>query len=351
MKKDFNSLVENAIDFLRRSTSEIDTNPKYAVINFFSALELFLKARLMLEHWALIVSKPEHAQKEKFQSGDFVSISFDEAVSRLKSIAGVEVKQEERECFTTIRKHRNQLVHFFHSEYTGTPPSHTTLLKVVSELSKGWFYLYRLLTSTWQEYFLPYKDELDPLAQLMEKHRHYLIAKYDALKPDIDAGKAKGLMFVVCPSCYTAAAQKTINFRIVARRDCRVCGLVSTYLRVPCPDCGIDIVIEDMGEGNCDECGKDIDLDYLLEEYGQPARSKDDIDDYNLAYCTSCEYLDRKTVIPIDMDKLNWLCLTCQEIHLSVDDCDYCGTLVAGKEENTYLNGCVVCFGGGWSNY
>jgi hypothetical protein len=55
----FNSVVENALDFLKQSILELKKSPKYSVIHFCAAIELFLKARLMLEHWTLIVGAPE----------------------------------------------------------------------------------------------------------------------------------------------------------------------------------------------------------------------------------------------------------------------------------------------------
>jgi hypothetical protein len=47
----FDSLVRNAIEFLQRSMKELENQPKYAVIDFCTALELFPKARLLKEHW------------------------------------------------------------------------------------------------------------------------------------------------------------------------------------------------------------------------------------------------------------------------------------------------------------
>jgi hypothetical protein len=50
----FDSLVRNALAFLERSVDELKDAPNYAVIDFCTAIELFLKARLLLEHWALV---------------------------------------------------------------------------------------------------------------------------------------------------------------------------------------------------------------------------------------------------------------------------------------------------------
>ncbi|HEX4556398.1 MAG TPA: hypothetical protein VH249_20580 [Xanthobacteraceae bacterium] len=74
-------LIENALDFLTRAIDEFEGAPKYSIIHFYAAIELFLKARLLDEHWSLIVSKePDRA---KFESGDFVSVAFDTICIRL----------------------------------------------------------------------------------------------------------------------------------------------------------------------------------------------------------------------------------------------------------------------------
>ena len=53
----FDRLVDNALDFLNRSIADFEKSPKYSVIHFYTAVELFVKARLMAEHWSLVVAK------------------------------------------------------------------------------------------------------------------------------------------------------------------------------------------------------------------------------------------------------------------------------------------------------
>ena len=53
----FDSVVRNAIDFITTAIIELKEKPKYSVINFYTALELFFKARVLKEHWTLIVKK------------------------------------------------------------------------------------------------------------------------------------------------------------------------------------------------------------------------------------------------------------------------------------------------------
>ena len=85
------SLVENAIDFLQTSLSQIQTSPKHSVINFCAALELFLKARLLVEHWSLIVLRPDAAELEKFKTGDFQSVSMAKRCAGLGTFAAREL--------------------------------------------------------------------------------------------------------------------------------------------------------------------------------------------------------------------------------------------------------------------
>ena len=51
----FSQLVGNALDFAETAARELEPSPKYSLINFGAAVELFLKARLLSEHWALII--------------------------------------------------------------------------------------------------------------------------------------------------------------------------------------------------------------------------------------------------------------------------------------------------------
>ena len=78
----FDSLVSNGIDFLNRSVTDLKKRPKYSVINFCVGLEIFLKTRLIKEHWALVVTKPETAIIEQFRAGDFHSVSMEDAIRR-----------------------------------------------------------------------------------------------------------------------------------------------------------------------------------------------------------------------------------------------------------------------------
>jgi hypothetical protein len=46
----FARLVNNALDFLQRAVDDLAESAKYSAVHFNTAVELFLKARLMHEH-------------------------------------------------------------------------------------------------------------------------------------------------------------------------------------------------------------------------------------------------------------------------------------------------------------
>lgn len=337
----FDSIVKNALDFLELSVSELRKRPKYSLIHFCSALELFLKARLLLEHWSLIVAKPETAHLAKFQRGDFRSVTMEEAIQRLRSVADEQFSREDEICFALVREHRNKLVHFFHEHYVKASRRDTSATQeVVAEQCKAWFYLYRLLTGRWSAHFEAYAGQTKKLNAKMHTNRIFLKAKYTAIAPDIQIEIASGVEYALCFSCGFK------SLRIVERETplygatCRVCAAKRRFLRVECPECGETIQIDDMGAAECPNEDFSTDIDWLVEKYG-PA--EDPKEESTLAYCSYCERGDTPTAIPFG--DLAYLCLSCLEEHESADNCEWCGTLNATLRDMSYLNGCVVCEG------
>jgi hypothetical protein len=139
-KNNFNLVVENAFDFFKKSLSEFDKEPKYSVIHFHAAIELIMKARLLWEHWALIVTRPETANLKNFHSGDFQSVSIKDAKTRLESIVQDGLNQAEYQCFLRLSDHRNRVIHFYHPGYAGNK---TELEKIVAEQCLAWYHVNR----------------------------------------------------------------------------------------------------------------------------------------------------------------------------------------------------------------
>lgn len=105
--KEFDKLVESALDFLNRALKKVKTEPKYSVIDFFTGVELILKARLLHEHWSLVVAKPGDVSKQKFLEGSFESATRKQCFTRLENVCG-ETLNEEQACFDQLAERRNR---------------------------------------------------------------------------------------------------------------------------------------------------------------------------------------------------------------------------------------------------
>ena len=86
-------------------------------VNFSSSIELFFKARLLKEHWSLILKRPDKANISSFLEGEFQSVGINDTIKRLKNIAKESFSKDEVTCFEELRTHRNKLVHFFNPKY------------------------------------------------------------------------------------------------------------------------------------------------------------------------------------------------------------------------------------------
>lgn len=108
------NLAESAFDFLEKSVDEIKDRPKYSVIHFATAVELLLKARLMHEHWTLVVERTSDVTLDDFLSGKCKTVTQADAIKRLNGACGENIPRDAVAQFTRIAAHRNQMIHFFH---------------------------------------------------------------------------------------------------------------------------------------------------------------------------------------------------------------------------------------------
>jgi hypothetical protein len=136
MQNDFRfSLLENGLDFLESSLDYLSAassnqhsskstktpkvmpheqkrNLKYALLHLSSSIELIFKERLHQEHWSLVFRDVSKANKEAYDSGDFQSVTFQEAQDRLISICEIEFTQKQLRDLKKLRDRRNKIEHF-----------------------------------------------------------------------------------------------------------------------------------------------------------------------------------------------------------------------------------------------
>ncbi len=335
-------LVENALDFLERSLADFDEAPKYSVIHFYAAVELFLKARLLAEHWSLVVAKRQDPDLKKFESGDFQSVTLDEAADKLDKVLQSPLKQAELLQFRNLAKHRNRMVHFFHEVATAKAQADLKQ-QIAMEQLKAWHLLNRLLLERWDTVFGKWRDALAKVTASLKKHHEYLQVIYDHVKPEIDAKIAAGSTIDECPSCGFEADEIDEILGELKQHDCIVCQFAAQCLTVACPKCGEPVTFINDGFSKCPDCGHKIEPDDLAKLLTQDQIGTKDYFETGLpAHCTDCEGYE--TVIE-QGGKL--LCMSCFQIyeHEEIHQCGWCGNLNAGDMEDSFWNGCVACEG------
>lgn len=340
----FDRLVSNAFDFLERGIEEFDQAPKYSVIHFCAAVEMLLKARLMMEHWSLIVSKPEQANLQKFMAGDFMSVTMDETRARIRDIAGEDIADDAFSSFRTLANHRNKMIHFFHADMDSDGQAKA---QIVVEHCRSWFHLHRLLIR-WQDFFQNFQDEIARADHAMKQHRKYLSAKFKVLKAELDEACENGCEPEECRACGFKASLPTNYFGQVATFRCLVCDHSEVQVEIECPHCHEQIVIVNEGFATCENCGDSIEpeqvADALIDSDFAHIQIADGDDSWLPANCASCD--GHHTVVRLSEI---YFCANCFDMSDQVEQCDWCSEYNTGDMEYSYINGCNQCDGkAGW---
>lgn len=337
----FDSLTRNAFDFLERGIDEFDKTPKYSVIHFCAAVEMLLKARLMKEHWSLIVSKPEQANLAKFIAGDFTSVTLEDARARIRDVVGEDIGDDAYGSFRALANHRNKMVHFFHPEMDNDKKAKA---HIVAEHCRSWFHLHRLL-SRWDIYFHDFGDEIAFADRAMKAHRKYLGAKFQALNTELDAARKAGNVPRTCSSCgFTAAVPDELDDHIASLR-CLVCDHTETQVEIDCPHCGKPVVIANEGFATCEHCSGSIEPKHLVDALTKDVVGTKDYFETGLpGNCGTCGGYN--TVVERGD---HYFCASCFDDSDHVETCGWCNEPNTGDMEHSYSTGCSHCDGKvGW---
>ena len=322
MPDDFDRLVDNAIDFLQHSVKEVKTDPKYSLIHFYSAVELFLKSRLLKEHWTLVVARQKDLDRENFEKGDFVSVSLADAQTRLQRVLGSGLEQEVYKAFDEVRTHRNKLVHFFHNEQGSDE-----FEKIVKQELRAWYYLNNLLTRKWKTLFTNWNSAIATLGEELRTIRQYLSVIYDETKPKIEEFRRAGYLILDCPSCGYEAEKHEDKQDSPYETECLVCGFTELCMRSECPECGETILFRSEGNGSCSSCGEDYEPESVAEALHSGGFSE------TVEAVCNCECGSWHTVFLSREGK--YICTQCFSIYDEVEQCEWC-------YERYWL--CIVCW-------
>jgi hypothetical protein len=328
-------LISNATDFLKSATADLKNRPKHSVIAFYTAIELILKARLMAEHWTLVVSK--NADRASFAKGDFVSVSFDEACTRLQNVIGSPLPDDGRAIFNSLRKHRNKMVHFYHEGET----DQNALENIALEQLLGWRALVNLMENQWQTTFANMAFDITAIDDGFSEHRLYAKAKFESLAEKLKVIKSRGATLVECRSCTFPAAERNADTEGVFWSRCLVCNSHRRWMVAPCPNCANDFTNEGDDRAQCQACGTNFTVEEIIDYLNEEVTTKDNYFEASTpANCSGCD--GYHTVI---LWKDGYVCIACIEFTDSLTRCGWCGDANNGDLELSSVFGCNHCEG------
>ena len=334
MNNEFTSLVENALDFLEKSIRDLEAGEaKYSVINFYSGLELFLKARLLKEHWALCATNVNKMAKESFASGEFESIGLNDAKARLANIVGCGIPEREAGVYEKLRKRRNQAVHFYH------PDDLSSKKRVAVEQLSGWHFLFKRLSQTWKECFDPFLPRLENIHRKISTREEYFPAIFAELKGDIKK-QTKQRLLSICDFCgQPSAVTKGELIKSVHRLDCLVCSTETFGVFIPCRKCGKLAPRSFDNTTTCQWCGQSHQAN-VEESFRWACEVFPGAEP--IAWCGECGYTTKQSVIRVGSASL---CLACYwlEERAGIGNCQWCGDTVTGELGTCHSPGCARC--------
>lgn len=340
----FDALVKNALGFVNSSIDHLKKKPKNAIVDLYTAIELFLKARLMSEHWTLMLAKPETGDLQSLAVGDFLSVYLDDALKRIPAIIGETIEKDACNNFKALGEHRNQIVHFAHS---GMDDLGATQAGVIVEVWASWHYLHALLTGEWKKVFEPYAAELHVLSQRMMHQADFIRARFEILKPQIDILGKKGKTFTACGHCKMPAAIVGTSHSWGTDYECMVCGVDDTTVvpsdaELPCPECAEPFKFCQAGVDVCPGCGFEITTDILIDLCSKSFPEGDswcEGDGPHIASCHKCKHPQPSVFFIEGM----WSCVCCFDRGWGAITCERCGEYVTGDMERIQYFACHKC--------
>lgn len=340
----FDALVRNALGFVNTSIDHLQQKPKNAIVDLYTAIELFLKARLMKEHWTLMLAKPETGDLQNLAVGDFLSVYLDDALKRIQSILGEKIDQDASDNFKALGEHRNQIVHFAHS---GMDNPSKTQAGVIVETWASWHYLHALLTGPWEAVFQPYAVELQVLNQRMMRQGDFIKARFEILKPQIEILEKKGNKIVPCGHCHMSAAIVGETHPWGIDYTCMVCGVGDTAVEecnaeLHCPGCNAPFKFFEKGLHACPACGHQITTDILIDLCTKQFPEGDDWCEeghVHIASCHKCQHPQPSVFFIEGM----WSCVSCFDRGWGAVACERCGEFVTGDMERIKYFACHKC--------
>jgi hypothetical protein len=270
-----------------------------------------------------------------------------DAVALLEQVVETVVPKKHLDAFKRVRTIRNQMVHFYHVETSGTD-GEKRMRGIVANQLEAWYLLNALLHS-WDNVFEPWKARIGALDSELRKHREYLKAAYNELRDGIKEERATGVLYVECPACGFDAERHPAGVEVVYQSECRTCRFTDVCIRIKCPECSAAEVIfrESVAPATCSQCDAEMDRDELVDHFvdsDEAYSAAKDGGHYPFPVnCGLCEGYE--TVVELPKGEL--LCTACFDEPKSFATCEWCNDESTHLDEDTFVTGCGFCDGRG----
>ena len=265
------NLVGNALDYLllagEMAGEDTPRMLKHAVATLADGVELLVKARLEVHDWSLLFKNVDDADRTAIESGEFVSVTFEQAIKRLKGICGVEIEKDHRVTLDALRKLRHKIRHFaVEAEKT----------EVMSLITKAYSFAVDFVGDHLEhDLDEPATHDLNKLRTLLGDFSAFVSERIKAIQPTLDAQKYA--VHMDCPRClqetlyvdggevscafcgYNASSEEAVddwieqNYGHVSQKDMMTDPVVE-----PCPECMAEacVRLEDRRGHQCLFCGE-----------------------------------------------------------------------------------------------
>ncbi len=251
------NLAGNALDYLllagEMAKQDTPRMLKHAVATLADGVELLLKARLEVYDWSLLFKNVDNADRTKFESGDFQSVTFVQTIKRLRGICDVDIDAKILGTLNALRVLRNKIRHFA-----------VTIDKaeVVSLIAKAYGFAIDFAAEHLEEHLDPAaRTDFDQLRRLLGEFANFVNDRLVAIKDKLTE-QGRYVEHAECPRCL----QETL-YSDAGEASCAFCGYRASgeeaasewlwhhYGRQRPKD--MQIMMDDLGLGACPECGAD----------------------------------------------------------------------------------------------
>ena len=334
------AILANAFAFLQRAIDDFKTDLRFSVVNFASATELFLKARLVEEHWSLLFKDTDRASIDALQRGEFISVTVGQAIKRLRTIAGVSFSQEAEANILKLVGHRNRAIHFT----MDVPEPEQEQTEIAIEQLTGWMHLQRLLRQ-WFGESEEFLGHLWRVNNAMKAQREFLQLIFENVQQKIEEERQAGKTVTACRSCLFEASVLTDLTAFLSESHCLVCSLWDVVVKMTCPECGEvnELSHYEANYPECSKCEHQLEASELEEILDTEQVEYPHGIEKNCAECTGYH--------SVVEHEAYYVCVECFGYADELQVCEWCneGQINGGDLELSFYTGCEFCDGkGGW---